>query len=199
MELLTKPLSFLRQKRYLFFQLDYAIVVVSAAVVFVLLTNVAVLNDGLRVTPFILITTIAAVQGNFGSGIFAIFLGSTAVEYVTPPRGFTLTSDALFKTLEFAIIGTIIFLLSWKSRRLRTSNLALRDTTNKLQEIALELRAEARGNKKQAKKLNKVNKELISLVNNFVADDEYWGRKLSYHSSIKPNQRIIHATEQSDQ
>jgi hypothetical protein len=151
---------------------------------------VPLFNNGLKTAPFLLVTAAAALYGDFGAGILAILLGAIAVEYLSPPTGFEFTTNTLFKCFEFLVLGGIIFLLSWRSRRLTTSNNALINMSEMLQDITVDLQAESRINEKQLQKINAVNKDLVMLVNDFIEDDAYWSRKLPTSISLYPKKRI---------
>jgi len=181
-----------------FHPLQYILVLISAFAVLALLMKVPLLNSGLRVTPFILVSTVAAMFGDFWLGIFSIVLCSTVVDLSSSPVGFEINTSILFKTGEFAIIAITIFFLSWRSRRLHASNIALRNMTETLQDITLNLQSEAIGNKKQLKKLNVVNKDLISLVNKFVEDDNYWERKLTQSAVYESRKQLTNTANQTE-
>jgi hypothetical protein len=129
-------------------------------------------------------------MGDFGSGIFSIFATVVAVGYLVPSTGFALTEITVFKTFEYTLITVVIFLLSWRSRGLQASNALLRNMTVMLQEVTTDLQAEARGNEKQLQKLSTVNKGLVSVVNKFVEDDDYWARRLPLPPSRYPEGRV---------
>jgi len=175
-----------KHKDITFHPLHYLFVLAGACVVLVIEIRVPLFANGLIFTPFVLVTTLAAMRGSFVSGIFAIAITTVAVDYAAPPVGFRLTEVALFKTLEYALVSIVIFLLAWRGRQLHTSNEALRNMTEILQSITVDLQAESRGNEKQLKKLNTVNKELVSIVNKFVEDDDYWARKLTTPIAPRP-------------
>jgi|GEM_PF-2971264 len=159
--------------------LHYLLVLISVVVLVALELKVPVFANGLRVAPFILITTVAALFGDFTSGILAVLLSAIAVNYAMPPSGLQWDANIIFKIAEFVVIGGIIFVIAWRSRALHASNAVLREATKTLQDITASLHVEARGNEKQLNKLNDVNKQLVTLVNDFIQDDEYWSRKIT--------------------
>lgn len=157
----------------------YLLVLASTVAVLLLEVLVPKIGDGLTVTPFILVTTIAAMFGSFGSGIFAILASGAAVAYVVPPMGFGTQSDTVFKMLEFMLITSVIFVISWRSRTLYASNIVLKEMTKSLQDITSGLQTQVKGDKKRVEQLNAVNHKLVSLVDEFIKDDEYWARKIT--------------------
>jgi len=175
-----------KHKDIAFHPLHYLFVIVGTIAMLLLELHVQVLANGLIYTPFILVTTAAAIMGDFGSGVFAIFATVLAVGYLVPSAGYTLTEVTVFKTFEYALVNVVIFSLSWRSRGLQASNTMLRNMTLMLQEVTTDLQAEARGNEKQLQRLNAVNKGLVSIVNRFVEDDDYWARRLPLATAPYP-------------
>lgn len=167
--------------------LHYVFVLISTIFVFVVTHNVSFLNHGLKSVPFILIPTIVALFGDFGAGVFAVIFTSIAVEIMAPTNMQTINASTLQKMAEYAVITTIVFVLAWRSRKLHANNIVLGGMTDRLQGIVTTLKAEATGNEIQLKKLNDVNKELVSLVNQFIEDDAYWNRKLPSALTHKPH------------
>lgn len=155
----------------------YAVVIVSSIILGIIVAHVPIFSKGLRTTPFILVTTVTALLGDYIAGILAIVLGSIAVDYVSAPIGFKFDAMTFFKVLEYLIIALIIYLITWRSRYLYARNLDLQAMTQELQSVTSALKTEAKGNKKQMKKLNAVNADLLTLINQFIEDDEYWARK----------------------
>jgi hypothetical protein len=166
-------------KRKTVHPVHYILVLFGTFAVLMVDLKIPMLVNGLRVTPFVLVTLIAAMFGDFGAGILAIGLSVATVGYILPPAGLTMDSNTLFKMLEFTVISTTIFVIAWRGRKLQASNVALREMTKTLHHIALSLKTEAQGNEQQLEKLNTVNKELVALVTKFIEDDEYWARKIT--------------------
>ena len=167
----------------------YLLALLGTVTVTVIELKVPIFTNGLRTAPFALIPTIAALYGDYWSGIFAIALSSAAVDYTMPPTGIALDKTTLFKVFEFIVLTSVIFALAWRSRRLYDSNVSLRAATEMLQDITDDLKVEAQGNQRELKKLNAVNKRLVALVDKFVADDEYWARKLT--TPVPPTKKVI--------
>jgi hypothetical protein len=167
----------------------YLLVLLGTITVTILEVKVPVLTNGLRTAPFALISTIAALYCDYWAGIFAVFTCSMAVDYTMSPFELSLSGPTLFKVFEFIVISATIFTLSWRSRRLYASNVSLSTAIETLHRITEDLKVKARGDRKELKKLNMVNKQLVTLVDEFVKDDEYWARRLTTH--VPPTEKII--------
>ncbi len=166
----------------------YLLVLAGTSAVLLLEVYVPRIGHGLTVAPFILVTTIAATFGSFGAGIFAILCCAAAVGYVVPPMGFDVQADTVFKMLEFMLITSVIFVVSWRSRTLFARNIVLEEMTRSLQDITASLQSQVKGDKKRVAQLNDVNRKLVSLVDEFIKDDDYWAKKLTTPISPPPKQ-----------
>lgn len=166
-------------ERRLIHPVHYILVLLGTLAVILIDLKVPMLVNGLRVTPLVLVTLMAAMFGDFGAGILAIALSVATVGYVLSPAELIPDSNTFFKMVELTIISTTIFVITWRGRKLQASNAALREMTKTLHHISLSLKTEAQGNEKQLEKLNTVNKELVALVTKFIEDDEYWARKIT--------------------
>lgn len=166
----------------------YLLVLSGVLVVLLLEVYIPRIGNGLTVAPFMLVTTIAAMFGSFGAGIFAILCGAAAAGYVVPPLGFDLHADTIFKMLEFMLITSVIFVISWRSRMLYARNIVLEEMTRSLQDITSSLQSQVKGDEKKVAQLNDVNRKLVSLVDEFIKDDEYWAKKLTTPIAPRPKQ-----------
>ena len=157
--------------------IQYVGIVALIALILLLEVNISFLAKGLLATPFLVIVAAAAIVGDIISSALAIIVGAMAVNYVMHPTGFKFDPTMLMRTLQFVIAGLIVYWLAFRGNTLHQSNAKLIASTKQLQTVTKRLKTQAKGNAQQIDKLNTMNDELRSLVDQFVADDEYWSRK----------------------
>lgn len=68
----------------------------------------------------------------------------------------------------------------------------LKEMMRSLQDITDDLQLQAKGDKQRVEQLNTVNRKLVSLVDQFIKDDEYWARKITTPMTPLPK----HITEE---
>lgn len=157
--------------------LQYVFVALAVSTVTMLTSRVQLFSEGLIGALYLVVVALVAAFGEYAVGIFAIGLSILGLNYASAPLGFDFSQQAVFKTVEFLVAGSIIFYLSWRVRKLQTDNGQLVEAATELQAIIKKLRVEAKGNKAQAARLRIMNTELERLVDEFLENDEYWDRK----------------------
>lgn len=161
----------------------YPLVVIAVVIIGVIETNIPFFKVGLEGAPFLLLVVIVALLGDLLSGVLAIILSGIALFYIVAPIGFSSSSTKWIKLSEYLIAAAVVCLLSWWVRRLQQSNLGLSKMVHQLRSLTGGLEKELKISKKDLRALEKINKQLDLIVNEFMQDDKYWEDRLAKHSS----------------
>ncbi len=175
--MLQKPITIKRFYTY------YPLVVLAIVIIGVIETNIHFFKVGLEGAPFLLLVAIVALLGDVFSGVLAVILSGITLFYVVAPIGFSSSSTKWIKLSEYLIAAIVACLLSWWVRRLQKNNLGLSETVHQLRSLTSGLQKELKISKKDLRMLEKINKHLDLIVNEFMQDDNYWEDRLAKHSS----------------
>lgn len=152
---------------------QYLIVVVLMAGLTLIEYSDTMLRHDLIGAPFLVIMTVMALLGDYISGILAILLGSFCIAVISLHGG-QAESIVIRRTIEFFFSGLVIYILSIKGRTLYQSHISMQDTISQLEVATKKLNSEVRLKKKDLDKLDKLNKELRTVVDEVMKDKQYW-------------------------
>lgn len=156
---------------------EYILVTFAVVVIAVVKSHVPFFEQLLVAVFYLLVIVVVALFGDYIAGFLAIVLSSLAVNYDMPPYGLKLDRVSDYRTMEVLVVGTIVCLLAWRSRRLENANHSLVAKAEELKKIVRSLQTDTRNKKKEMERLNIINKDLDQLVKQFLEDDDYWLRQ----------------------
>lgn len=143
-------------------------------------------SESLEGALYILIMSFTAFLASYEAGIFAILLSALAINFVISPHpGINLNNNNLFEIIEITLTGLIITLMAWRAKHLRSDNILLKNTADKLKIVSTDLIQAAKGNKNKIDKLESINKDLENLVDEFIGEDDYWSQRWAKLNSKK--------------
>lgn len=166
------------------------IVLPTVGILSFLEVEISVLHNSLVATPFLALVTLMSLLGDYVSGILTIFLSSISIAFISP-QGWRFTSHSLIRTIEFFMASIVIYLLSWRSRKLTRDTEDLEITVNTLKKATLNLKSQVRLTKKDATTLRQINNELQSIVDNIMSDQGLWAKSVEKDVSSNDKKTAI--------
>lgn len=149
---------------------------VLAAIVGATTINIEIVpfrRSGLVGTPFLLISIVAALYGDYYAGALSVILSSIIVSFINN-TGLHFAVYSLIRSIEFFIASSVIYYLAWRSRDLTKDSATLIHTISKLESIANKQSKEASVNKRNLEKLRQINNQLQSIVDAVMKDKNMW-------------------------
>lgn len=148
--------------------------------------EVPFLHNSLVGTPFLALVTLMSLFGDFLAGLSAIVFGTVCISFIGP-QGWHLNDQSLLRTLEFILVGILIYLLSWRSRNLSKNAENLEVTVQSLKKASTKLKSQVRVTKRDVSTLRSINKDLQSIVDDVMNDKGLWAS--SVERDIKDNDK----------
>lgn len=166
------------------------IVLPTVGLLSLLEVEISVLHNSLVATPFLAFVTFMSILGDYVSGILTIILSTISISFISP-QGWHFTSQSLVRTIEFLLASVVIYLLSWRSRRLTRNREDLEITVSSLKKATLKLKSQVRLTKKDVTTLRQINSELQSIVDNIMSDQGLWAKSVEKDVSTNDNKATI--------
>ena len=167
------------RKRIHVWQLVLVILAVAASVI-IDLEVLPFRHAELISAPFLLISIVTALYGDYYAGSLSIVLGTVTVSFINYD-GWHFAVPSLVRSIEFLIASTSIYYLAWRSRDLTRDSATLVHTIAKLEEMANKQSKEAKINKRNLEKLRQINYQLQAIVDSVMDDKSMW------ENSVKKN------------
>ncbi len=162
------------------------VVVLSSGILTLIEANVSFLKHELIATPFIIITTFAALYGDYYAGFLAILLGASCLYYLNS-SGWNYTLHSLMRTFEFLLASSLIYYLAWRSRDLTRDTASLEHTVAGLEVLVKKTNNESKLNKVNMLNLRKTNKQLQTVVDEIMNDKNFWNESVKNNVNKKKN------------
>jgi len=162
---------------------QYILVILFMGFLVLVETRLSFLKNDLIGAPFLLILTITALFGDSISVIIALIIGVVGIAIISVHANHYVDAVTIRRSSEFLIGGIIIFVLSFRSRKLAKNHLSLEETIQQLENATHELNSQVRIKQKDVSRLNKLNQQLREVIDNVMADQVLWEN--SVKNSIK--------------
>ena len=133
-------------------------------------------------TPFLVITAVAAMLGDYFAGIVAILSSTICVAFIGN-KGWHITTATISHAIEFVIASSIIYSLAMRSRNLSHDTASLEDTILQLEQASTKLQTEAKLNQKDIKQLKSINKQLQKVIDQIMQDKQLWASRVEKNIS----------------
>ena len=166
---------------------QYLYVLLGMALLTYLEISVPFLRKDLIGAPYLLILTIAALVGDYLSGLIAIILGVFCIGFISQLGGH-IDPVTIRRSIEFLVAGTTIYVLASKSRSLTIAHLGLEDTIKQLDEVITKLNSEVNNKKRDLNKFKRLNNELRNVIDDIMVDSNLW--KDNVKESIKKTDKL---------
>ncbi len=176
------------------------VVTIGVVVITLLDMFVPLFNQQLIATPYLLIAVLAALYGDYYSGLVSILLSTIGVAFIGSDHLQNI-SAAMTRSIEFLVASTIIYYLAWRSRDLTRDTASLINTVIRLQDIAKKQSKDAKIDKKNLAKLQAANRELLDIVDVVMDDKSIWAssvkNEIDQTDKLSPNSKTLKNTKSS--
>ena len=153
------------------------LVVAGVAIFTAIEMYVPVFSNQLVGTPFIVIAVLAALYGDYYTGLTAIVLSTLGV-IIVGSNNLQFVSHSIVRASEFLLASVVIYYLAWRSRDLTRDTASLINTVIHLQDVAKRQSKDAKIDKKQLAKLRAANRELLDIVDVVMDDKGMWANSV---------------------
>ena len=153
------------------------LVVAGVAIFTTIEMYVPVFSNQLVGTPFIVIAVLAALYGDYYTGLAAIVLSTLGV-IIVGSNNLQFISHSIVRASEFLLASVVIYYLAWRSRDLTRDTASLINTVIHLQDVAKRQSKDAKIDKKQLAKLRAANRELLDIVDVVMDDKGMWANSV---------------------
>lgn len=166
----------------------YVLVIIVVGMLTLLEVKIVLLGKEVVGVPFLFVTTITALFGDYIAGILAIILSCASIGFISD-FGWRYGAYTIYRIVEFMIASSIIYGLAWRNRGLMWDNMSLEDTINNLELATRQLKNEDKIKKKDLKRIIKLNKELRTVIDAIMEDQQIW------FDSVKKDLAAVHNTK----
>jgi len=159
--------------------MQYGLVILFMGALTLLERTLPFLRHDLIGAPYLIILTVAALFGDYISGILAIVLGVFCIGFLSLNIK-SIDLIAFRRSIEFLVGGIIIYVLSYRSRKLVLSQVNLEDSVNQLKLLTEHLNKDVKNKKQNLDKLNKINHDLRNIISEIMDDEDLWRTNIEH-------------------
>lgn len=176
----------LAPRRHAFRPWQYFAVLVAMALASFFEAEFVFVRQDMLDLPYLVVAAISAIYGDYFAGILAIVCGTVSIAIIGE-TGFNHHLHNSSRVIAYLAASLIIFILARRSRELMLNNLSLSESVTQMEKVSNKLKNQVKVNKKDLKRLNSINEELRSVVDNIMDDEDLWagGVKKGVQSRIK--------------